>query len=295
MLDRYDRCHTVSDIGSGKVGVFFLQDSQFSRILVDDRCKYCLKSGNMRSAFCIVDIITKSEDIFMKFVCILERSFYFNAFTFSLEIDHIMNRLDIFIEIPDKTDDSLRFMILDMLDLLSSLILINDRQLRIEICSLMHTAFDIILFESGLFKDLRIRQKVDLCSGLSCLTDRWQQTVFKLQYRIPSLIPIMMDLTLTADLNIHIGRQRIDYRRSDSMQSTACLICLVVKFAPRMQCGKNKSGCRHPFFMHTYRNTATIIFYRTGTVCFQRHMDRIAKSCQMLVHGIVHDLIDQVV
>ena len=114
----------------------------------------------------------------MKFVCILERSFYFNAFTFSLEIDHIMNRLDIFIEIPDKTDDSLRFMILDMLDFLASLILIDDRQLRIEVCGLMHTAFDIILFESGLFKDLRIRQKVDLCSGLSCLPKYRKHTIF---------------------------------------------------------------------------------------------------------------------
>lgn len=53
-----------------------------------------------------------------------------------------------------------------MFCLLATLILIDDRKLRVQIRGLMQTAFYLILFKTGLLKDFRIRQEIDLCSGL---------------------------------------------------------------------------------------------------------------------------------
>ena len=53
----------------------------------------------------------------------------------------------------------------DVFCLLATLILIDDRKLRVQIRGLMQTAFYLILFKTGLLKDFRIRQEIDLCSG----------------------------------------------------------------------------------------------------------------------------------
>ena len=47
--------------------------------------------------------------------------------------------------------------------------------------------------------------------------------------------------------------------------------------------------------MHSNRDTSSIILNGTGTICFQCYPDFTAGSCQMLVHRIIYDLIDQVV
>ena len=47
--------------------------------------------------------------------------------------------------------------------------------------------------------------------------------------------------------------------------------------------------------MHIYRDSSSIIFYCTGTVLLKNYMDPAAVSCKMLIHRIIHNLIDQMV
>lgn len=82
-----------------------------------------------------------------------------------------------------------------------------------------------------------------------------------------TLVTVMVDHTLPADLYIHIFRKSIDYRRTDSMQTTTCLVCGIVEFSSRMQCGKYQTCCRNSFFMHSNRHSPSVIFYGTGTIC----------------------------
>ena len=83
MFDRDNCSHTISDIHTGKIAVFFLQNSQFSCIVVHNRGKHGLETCQMGSAFCIVNVITKSKNIFMEFVDILENPFHRNSITLS--------------------------------------------------------------------------------------------------------------------------------------------------------------------------------------------------------------------
>ena len=47
--------------------------------------------------------------------------------------------------------------------------------------------------------------------------------------------------------------------------------------------------------MHADRNTTSVIFHRTGAICLKGHPYFITGTCQMLIHGIVDNLINQVV
>ena len=47
--------------------------------------------------------------------------------------------------------------------------------------------------------------------------------------------------------------------------------------------------------MHLYRDPAAVIFDRAGIVLLQGDPDLAAETCQMLIHGIIQHLVDQMV
>ena len=54
--------HTVSDIRTGEIVVFFLEDTQLSRVGVHQRRKCRLKTGEVGSALSIVDVVAEAQD-----------------------------------------------------------------------------------------------------------------------------------------------------------------------------------------------------------------------------------------
>ena len=249
----------------------------------------------MCAALGIIDIIAESKHIFMKLIDILQGDFYRNSLGLSLIVDHVMNRFLGFIHVLDKADDSLRLMVLDMLCFLFAPVFIDDRQFRIQICGLMETALDFIFFKSRPVKDRVVRQKINGSTGLSGLTHHRQEPFIQFHRRNTPFVMVFVDKTACLDRHMHMTRQRINHRRTDTMQSTAGLIRLIIEFSPCVKRRKYESFRADSFFMHTYRNTPPVIRHRCRTVRLKRHADRRAESCQMLVHRIIHDLIDQMV
>ena len=109
------------------------------------------------------------------------------------------------------------------------------------------------------------------------------------------MISILVDTAVPVNLYSHMLRKSIYNRRTYTVKTAAGLICVIVKFSACMKGGKYHSGCRHSFFMHFHRNTTSVIPNGTGAVFFQADGDLGTETSQMLVHCIVHDLIDQVV
>ena len=66
MLDGNNGRHAVSHVGSCKVRVLFLQDSQLPGIIIYDRGEAGLETCQMGSALRIVNIITEAQHILMK-------------------------------------------------------------------------------------------------------------------------------------------------------------------------------------------------------------------------------------
>ena len=159
----------------------------------------------------------------------------------------------------------------------------------------MHTALDLFPAELCLLKDRVIRQEADLRSCLSCLTYLRQQSIFQFNYRDTTLIAVMMHISVSADLHVHPCRQRIDYRRTHTVQTTAGLIGRVIEFTARMQCRVHQSGSRHALCMHADRHASSVIHHGCRSVFFQCHMNLGTESRQMLIHCIIHDLIDQMI
>ena len=79
------------------------------------------------------------------------------------------------------------------------------------------------------------------------------------------------------------------------MEAAARLICGIIEFTARMQCGKNKTFRTDSLFMHPHRNSPPVVIYGSRTVSLQGDPDSVAVAGQMLVHRVVHDFIYQMI
>ena len=140
MLDGNNRCHSVTDICTCEVRILVFKNANFSRISIHDRSKCSLKSGQMSTALCIVNVITEAQYILTKFIGKLECHLYLNAVCFPFQVNRIMQDFRTVVQILDKSNDTVRLMIGNILDLCASFILKTNSQFRIQICSLMKSA-----------------------------------------------------------------------------------------------------------------------------------------------------------
>lgn len=161
MFDGNNCCHSISDIRSCKIRILVLDDTDLSRITVHDSRKSCLKSCQVCTALCIVDVITEAQNILAEITGVLESHLYLDAVCLSLKVDRLMKCLRTVVQITDVSDDPLRLMVFQFLRLRTAQILEIDRQGRIQVCCLMETALDLCCRETGLLKDLRVRKEID--------------------------------------------------------------------------------------------------------------------------------------
>ena len=295
MLDGNNCCHSVTDICTCEVRILVFKNANLSRISIHDCSKCSLKSGQMSTALCIVNVITEAQYILTKFIGKLECHLYLNAVCFPFQVNRIMQDFCTVVQILDKSNDTVRLMIGNILDLCTSFILKMNGQFRIQICSLMKSALYFCCRKSCLFKNLRVWQEINTGPCLSGPSQFRQKSIFQFQSGDSPLIMIMMYISVTADLNIKICRQSIDNRRTYSVKSSACLVSGIVKFAACMKRSKYQSLCRHSFLMHIYRDSPSVVCYCTGTILLQNYMDQTAVSCQMFIYCVIYDLINEMI
>ena len=295
MLDGNDCRHAVSHIRSGEIQILFLQDAQLSRVGVDDIGEHGLKAGQMGASLRVIDIVAEAQHIFMKFIHVLKSDFHGNAFALAGKINDVAHRLSGLVQIPDKAHDSLRLVIFDHLRLILSLIRENNGERRVQIGRLMQTALNLILLEAGFFENLTIRQKIDAGSRIFCLSHHGKQAVHKLHGGNAPLIPVLIDFAVMPHPHGKPCGKGVYHGGAHAVQAAAGLIGGMVKFSSRMQGGKYQTLRAHAFFVHAHGNTPAVIIHCGRSVRFQRYTDFITYACQMLVHRIVYNLINQMV
>ena len=295
MFDGNHRCQAIAHVRSGKVGIFFLQNSQFSGIIVDDRGKYGFESRQMGAALRIVNIIAEPQHIFMEFIDVLKGSLHCNPFIFPFKIHHVMDSFRFSVQVFHKTADSLFLMKFQMFCDLSPPVLINNGQPGIQVSRLMQAAFHIFFLETSFFKNFRIRQEINSGSRLFGFSGHRQHPLIQLQNRISPLISVMIYFSSQIYFQVQICGQCIHHGGTHAVKTAAGLIGVIVKFSSCMEGGKYQPRRRHAFFMHSHGNSPAIVLHGTGAVCLQCYRYGIAKSCQMFIHRIVYNFVNQMI
>ena len=161
MLDGNHGRHAVADVGTGKIRILFFQDTDGPGIIVHDLGKGRFESGQVRSTFCVVDVIAEAQHVFPEFIDILESDLHLNAVRLAFQQDRIMDNGRIPVQILQVSHDALGLMVFFCFDFVISSVFIMNGQFGIQIGSLMEPALDLGSGKAGLFKDLGIRKKID--------------------------------------------------------------------------------------------------------------------------------------
>ena len=114
----------------------------------------------------------------MELIHILERTLYGNSFRFPFKIHRLMDSLFLLIQILYISNNAIRFMKLNMFRCPVPFILKNNHQIRVQVSRLMQPALHLCRCKPGLFKNLRIRQKVNPGSRLFRPSDDRKQPIF---------------------------------------------------------------------------------------------------------------------
>ena len=100
---------------------------------------------------------------------------------------------------------------------------------------------------------------------------------------------------IAIDDQLKRGRERVDHRYTNTVQSAGYLVGVVVKLAAGMELGHDHLSRRHAFFMvQVSGDAAAIIGDRDRAIAVQDHLDQITMPGQRLINGVVHHLIDHV-
>ena len=105
----------------------------------------------------------------------------------------------------------------------------------------------------------------------------------------------MIDIPVPADLDIEVSGKGIDDRGTDAMQAAGGLIYRVIELAAGMQGGKNDPLGGDALLVHFHRDAAAVVLHSAGAVRLQGDRNPAAVPGQVLIHGIVHNLVNQVV
>ena len=131
MLDGNNCCHSVTDICTCEVRILVFKNTNLSRISIHDCSKCSLKSCQMSTALCIVNVITEAQYILTEFIGKLECHLYLNAVCFPFQVNRIMQDFRTVVQIFDKSNNPIWLMIGNIFNLRTSFVLKMDRQFRI--------------------------------------------------------------------------------------------------------------------------------------------------------------------
>lgn len=83
---------------------------------------------------------------------------------------------------------------------------------------------------------------------------------------------------------------------SHTVESPGILVGSLAKFSPRVQVGQNQFNRGYlEFGMNIDWDAASVVSYGAGPICVESHLHGIAVAGQVLVDGVVQDLVDTVV
>src|SRR5215831_14516525 len=142
----------------------------------------------------------------------------------------------------------------------------------------------------GGFEDLAIGLKGDPRPALLGFSNFRQTSL-----RLAPLVALLINFTVTLDLDFQSFRQSVDHRNTYAVQTTGNLVRSFIELATRVELRKHDFGSGDFFcLMNIDRNAAAIVDHRDTIIDVNRDINPVAITGQSFVNGVIHNLINEV-
>ena len=148
-----------------------------------------------------------------------------------------------------------------------------------------------LVLEIDFIENFGIRHENGFCSRFFCFSCH-----LKFCNCFSPFITLPVYFSVSFDFNHKPFRKRIDYRSSNTMESSRNLVSSASEFSACMKNCVYYFDCRFfHFFMHVDRHSAPIVCYGYGIVSVYGYFYAAAVSGQGLIYAVVHYFIHQMV
>ena len=301
-LDRNDRSQTFTDVFSGQVAVCFAENICLPRIVIKCLRDRVMEADHVHAAFRRIDIVDKAVFRHIVGVVVLHSDFHIDVILRAVKIQDIViqRRLaavkvrDIFLDAAFIVENiGPRGAVLQRVFRTQ----IPERDLK-PLCQKRHFAQslldDFIVVNRRFLKDFRIRLERNRSSRVMDIAGSDLMQLFR--YMAAVFKTDLIDLALLPDRDFQPGRERVDYRCADAVQTTGYLISSAAEFAAGMQNRIDNLYCRFSGFMvNAYRNSAAVISDGNRLTRIDGHFNMCAEARERFIDRVVDDLIHQMV
>ena len=292
-LDGNDRGQTFTDIFSRQVFLALFQELLRPAVVIERLRQRVAEARQMRAALGRDDVVDKGIGGLVVAVVVLQRDLDQHAVLLALAVDDIVIQRGLaLIQVLDKFPDSAFIVERPLFPRLHPLIGERDAE---SLCQERGLAQSLLERIKIIFKCLEngiVRQESDLGSGLLRITVADDLQVV---HGIALLIALLIDLPLMEYLDLQVLGKRVDNGSADPVKAAGYLVSPSAELAARVQHGKydlhRGLSC---LLIDPDRNAAPVIDHCDRLIRVQVDPDMRTGAGQRLIHGIVHDLIDQV-
>ena len=157
----------------------------------------------------------------------------------------------------------------------------------------MQSSLDCLCLKISLVKDIPVWKKTDTCTGIILPAG---SNLFQGIHDLSAFITLAVYHTVLFDRNLQPFGQCIHNGRTYPVKTAGNLISAIAELAPGMKHGKYHFNRRQPrLCINSNRDTTSVIRDYRCSVFLKCDIYFTAVSCQMLVHGIIYDLVNKVV
>ena len=246
----------------------------------------------MRAALGRIDVVGKRAHIFRVARVPLHRDLDLADLVGCLEVDGAgVERLFAVVDVLDEVDDASLVLEHLFFGLVSALVAKRDLEVLVEKRRLTEVVDERIPVELDRREDFRIGPKRDGGARRLRLAD-----LLDFLRGLAARELHLEDATIAFDLRDELGGKRVDARDADAVKAAGYFIAVAAELAAGVENRQDDLERRHvpSLGMLSDRDATTVVYARERAVFVYHCFDFGAVACEGLVHGVVDNLVDQV-
>ena len=291
--DADDRAQALTAVVAGEVVVFLLQDVLLARVLVHGARQRVAEALEVRAAFGRVDVVGERAHVFRVARVPLHRDLDLAYLVGCLEVDGTgVERLFAVVDVLDEVDDAALVLKDLFLGLVAALVAERDLEVLVEKRRLAEVVDERVPVELDRREDLRVGPERDGSARRLRLAD-----LLDLLRGLAARELHLEDAAIALDLRDELCGKRVDARDADAVQATGHLVAVAAELAARVENRQDDLERGHVLALGVLsdRDAAAVVYARERAVFVYHCFDFGAVACEGLVHGVVDNLVDQVV
>ncbi len=288
-LDADDRREAFAHVVASERLGFFLEQIVRVGVVVDGPRQRGLKAHQMGAPLLRVDVVGEGEEVFGVAVVVLERDLQNHVRLFDGDVDRLVQRRLGFVEMVDEGDDAALVQEHLLLRGLAPLVFQRDRETLVQEGEFPEALRQHVETELGDFENLPVRLETDFrAPPLGDARGLQRRRGFA------PLIALLEDLAVLPDLQLEPFGEGVDDGDADAVQAAGHGVRPLFELAARVQ-DRQRDFRRRLLLrrVHAGGNAAPVVDDRDAAVDVERDLDGLAEAGHVLVHAVVHDLVDE--